>query len=69
MFDPRVGRGERGHEVGHHLPGLCGHVGAADELAVLVDGVLAAAVYRRGAGRNDGDVAEGGARDESLGTQ
>jgi hypothetical protein len=59
----------RVREVGHHLPGLRGHVCAADELAVLIDGVLAADVHRRGARRDDSDVAEGRTREESFGTQ
>ena len=48
---------------------VCGHVRAADELAVLIDGVLAADIHRRGARRDDSDVAEGRAREESFGTQ
>src|SRR5919106_1147340 len=69
MLDPRASRRESSREVGHHLPGLQGHVRAADEVAVLIDGVLAADVHRRGARRDDSHVAEGRAREESLGTQ
>ena len=53
--------------VGHHLPGLRGHVRAADQLAVLIDGVLAADIHHHGAGEDHSDMAEGRAHDQSPG--
>ena len=69
MLDPRAGRLQSSHQVGHHLPGLRGHVCAANEFTVLIDGILAADIHRCGVRRDDGHVAEGRAGEESFGTQ
>ena len=69
VLDPRAGRGQRRDHICHDSRGLGGHVGAANELAVLVDGVLPADEDHRRAGRDDGDVAEGGALDEPRGAE
>jgi hypothetical protein len=51
----------------HHLPGLSGDVVAADQRSGRVDGILPADVNGRRSRRNDGDLAECGAREEPSG--
>jgi hypothetical protein len=69
VLDPHPGRPERGDQVGHHLMSLgCGVV-AAHQRPAGVDGVLAADVDGGGSRRDNGDVAERRAVDESFGAQ